>query len=81
MSRRKDRERFLRLKEQNPNYAGFRGADTVAAAPSAPLEAVTCSVCRRKRNVPADTLPQDREAFVCLQCQEQQAAQQTEDPE
>ncbi len=80
MSRRKDRDRFHRLKEQNPNYTGYRGANTVTAAPSAPLESVTCSVCRRRRNVPADTLPQDREAFVCLQCQEQQAAQQPDDP-
>lgn len=75
MSRRKDRERFQRLKEQNPNYTGFRGSNTVTAAPSAPLEGVTCTVCRRKRNVPADSLPQDRDTFVCLQCQDQQAAQ------
>ena len=27
---RKDRERFLRLKEANPGYEGFRGAATAA---------------------------------------------------
>lgn len=73
MSRRKDRERFQQLKEQNPEYKGFRGADTAVAAatPSPPtLESVTCSVCQRRRNVPADTLPEDRAEFVCLRCQE-----------
>ena len=72
MSRRKDRERFQRIKEQNPDYTGFRGADTVVATPSPPpllLESVTCSVCQRRRNVPADTLPQDRAEYVCIRCQ------------
>ena len=72
MSRRKDRERFLRLKEQNPTYTGFRGADTVVATPppTPVLESVVCSVCNRRRNVAADTLPADRADFVCLRCQE-----------
>lgn len=72
MSRRKDRERFLRMKEQNPAYTGFRGADTVVATPAPPpvLESVVCSVCNRRRNVDADTLPADRADFVCLRCQE-----------
>ena len=72
MSRRKDRERFQRIKEQNPNYAGFRGADTVVSAPPTPapaVESATCSVCNRRRNVPVDTLPEDRAEYVCLRCQ------------
>jgi hypothetical protein len=80
VSRRKDRERFLRLKQQNPNYTGFRGDSTAPADPPAPLESVTCSVCRRKRNVPVDSLPQDRSTFVCLQCQERQAESEPHDP-
>ncbi len=74
---RKDRERFLRRKEANPDYQGFRGADTVVAAPAPPqpaTESVTCSSCGRRRNVNVDTLPEDRSTFVCLRCQEEQAA-------
>ncbi len=72
MSRRKDRERFHRLKERNPGYKGFRGADTVVATPTPPpeLESVTCSVCQRRRNAPIDTLPEDRALYICLRCQE-----------
>ena len=73
MSHRKDQERFRRLKEQNPNYAGFRGANTVTAKAAPALESVECSVCHRRRNVPADSLPADRSEYVCLRCQEAQA--------
>ena len=81
MSRRKDRERYLRLKEQNPEYLGFRGdgAAAVVAAPSPTVSAV-CSVCQRRRNVPEDSLPEDRDTFVCLQCQEKQAEEVAEAP-
>ena len=74
---RKDRERFMRLKETNPDYQGFRGADTVTAPipPPAPVtESVTCSVCNRRRNVNVDALPEDRRTYVCLRCQEDQQA-------
>jgi hypothetical protein len=77
LSRRKDRERFLRLKEQNSDYTGFRGPGTATAPPQPQLESVVCSVCRRKRNVPINTLPDNRGSFVCLQCQETQATTQT----
>ena len=70
MSRRKDLERFLRLKEQNPNYVGFRGANAPPVETQSSLETVICSVCARKRNVPSHTLPDDRGSFVCLSCQE-----------
>ena len=72
MSRRKDRERFQRIKEQNPDYTGFRGADMVVeeSAPPPVLESIVCSVCQRRRNVPVDTLPGDRAEYVCLRCQD-----------
>ncbi|CAI8051138.1 hypothetical protein GBAR_LOCUS28018 [Geodia barretti] len=74
---RKDRERFLRIKEGNPDYQGFRGAASVAAPPPPPepvTESVTCSVCNRRRNVNVDILPEDRSTFVCLRCQEEEQA-------
>ncbi len=74
---RKDRERFMRLKEANPGYQGFRGTAAVAAPPPPPqpaIEPVTCSVCNRRRNVNVDSLPEDRSAYVCLRCQAEQAA-------
>ena len=74
MSRRKDQERFARLKDQNSAYQGFRGPNTQTEKPVDVLETVVCSVCNRKRNVPVTSLPDDRESFVCLGCQEEQAA-------
>ena len=73
MSRRKDQERFLRLKVQNPDYVGFRGAQAAPVKPVPVLETVVCSVCNRRRNVSTDTLPDDRGSFVCLSCQGEQA--------
>ncbi len=73
---RKDRDRFLRLKEANPDYQGFRGAATATAAPAPTqpvTESVTCSSCGRRRNVNVDSLPEDRNTYVCLRCQEEQA--------
>ena len=78
MSRKKDLEKFLRLKADNPDYTGFRGAHTVTVKPQAALESVTCSVCQRKRNVAVDTLPTDRQTYVCQRCQDSQS---TETPE
>ena len=70
MSRRKDLERFLHLKQQNPGYRGFRGTDTATAKPPPALESVVCSVCHRKRNVASDTLPAYRSSYVFLGCEE-----------
>ncbi len=74
---RKDRERFLRMKAENPDYQGFRGT-TVAVAPPPPpapvTESVTCSVCNRRRNVNVDNLPEDRTTYVCLRCREEEQA-------
>jgi len=77
---RKDRERFLRLRESDSDYVGFRGrhrsgspeAENVTAKPPPPAtETVVCSVCGRKRNVASDSLPEDIAAYVCLRCQEE----------
>ena len=68
---RKDRERYLRLKQENPGYQGFRGAEAVVPPPTPVMESVVCSVCQRKRNVAADTLPDDRSVYVCLRCQDE----------
>ena len=72
---RKDRERFQRLREGNPDYVGYRGLDTVTVTQTPPpqTETVVCSVCNRKRNVASDSLPEDVSAFVCLRCQEDAA--------
>ena len=70
MSRRKDIERLVRLRQQNPDYVGFRGANTVTERTPPALETVVCSVCQRKRNVESDSLPDDRSSYVCLNCQE-----------
>ena len=67
---RKDRERFLHLQEENPDYLGYRGADTLITRAATPAtETVVCSVCNRKRNVAADSLPEDVSTYVCLRCQ------------
>ncbi len=71
MSRRKDRERFLQLKQQNPGYLGFWGAGLAAvSAPTPELVSVLCSVCRRKRNVPVESVAGDGEDFICMRCQD-----------
>ncbi len=69
---RKDRERFQRLRDGNPDYVGYRGLDTVTdtQAPSPAMETVVCSVCNRRRNVASDSLPEDVSTYVCLRCQE-----------
>ena len=72
---RKDRERFQRLRDGNPDYVGYRGLNTttIIKAPSPATETVVCSVCNRKRNVASDSLPEDVSTFVCLRCQEDSA--------
>ena len=70
MSRRKDRERFMALRGQNPGYRGFRGYDDDATPQSEPLEAVTCTVCGRRRNISAEVAQEQPEGYVCLSCRE-----------
>ena len=68
MSRRKDRERFLRLKQQNPGYLGFRGgAPAAVSAPAPELVSVLCTVCRR---VPVESISGTGEDYVCIRCQD-----------
>ena len=68
---RKDRERFQRLRDSNPEYVGYRGKETATVqAPLSETETVVCSVCNRKRNADSDSLPEDVSTFVCLRCQE-----------
>ena len=73
MSRRKDRERFLAQKAEDPSYEGFRGYDFVPPAPPAapPSVAVTCSVCGRRRNVSSEIAQAEGDGYVCLSCQEE----------
>ena len=68
---RKDRERFQRLRETNPDYAGYRGLDTASVrSPTQETVTMTCSTCQRKRNVTAVSLPEDMGQFICMRCQE-----------
>ena len=68
---RKDRERFQRLRDSNPDYVGYRGKETVTIqGPLPEMETVVCSVCNRKRNVDSNSLPDDVSTFMCLRCQE-----------
>ena len=71
MSRRKNRERFEAMKHLNPAYEGFRGHDVEPNRPvQTPLQGVTCTVCGRKRNVPAGIAAEQGEGYVCQTCQE-----------
>ena len=72
MSRRKNRERFEAMKRLNPDYKGFRGHPNEPDRPGrTPLEAVTCRVCGRKRNVPRGTALEQGENYVCSTCTEE----------
>ncbi|MBI4200455.1 MAG: hypothetical protein HY535_08315 [Chloroflexi bacterium] len=68
MGHRKDRERYEALKRLNPEYKGFRGYDAGPGQPS--LQAVTCAVCGRKRNIPVGVAASQGERYVCQRCQE-----------
>ena len=71
MSGRKDRERFLLRKQQNPGYLGFRGdARAVVSAPAPELVSVLCTLCHRKRNVPVESVAGTGEDYVCIRCQD-----------
>ena len=69
MSRRKDRARFESMKRLDPDYKGFRGRASEPNRPGrTPLEAVTCRVCGRKRNVPRGIALEQGENYVCSRC-------------
>jgi hypothetical protein len=74
VSRRKDRDRVLAVKQQNPDYPGFRGHDQEPSRTGGtPMATAVCSVCGRKRNVPVGVTLEQGAAFVCLSCQEEAA--------
>ena len=71
MSRRKDRERFLTIKQSNPDYTGFRGyASDSGPASEAVLDKVTCSSCGRARNIPSGLAIEHKDSYICATCQE-----------
>ena len=71
MSRRKDRERVEAMKRLDPDYKGFRGHSNEPTRPGkTPLEAVTCRICGRKRNVPRGVALEQGENYVCSSCTE-----------
>ena len=56
MGRRRDLERYEKMKRLNPDYKGFRGHQNEPDQPGkTPLESVTCRICGRKRNVAVGT--------------------------
>ena len=72
MSRRRDRERIEAMKRLDPDYKGFRGHESEPSRPGkTPLEAVTCTVCGRKRNVARGIAVEQRDSFVCASCTEE----------
>ncbi len=72
MSRSKDRERYTTMKRLNPDYKGFRGYDLEPDRPGqTPLQAVTCTVCGRKRNVPLGIAVEQEDRYVCQSCLEE----------
>ena len=72
MSRRKDRERVEAMKRLDPDYKGFRGSGNEPSRPgNTPLEAATCSICGRKRNVARGVAQEQGDSYVCATCTEQ----------
>jgi len=60
------------MKRLNPDYRGFRGHELEPDQPGqTPVEALTCSVCGRKRNVPLGIAAERGELYVCQSCQEE----------
>ena len=69
MSRRKDRERLAAMQALDPDYRGFRGHGSEPdRSGTVPLEAVTCSVCGRKRNVPRGVALSQGDEYICSRC-------------
>ena len=75
MSRSKDRARYESMKRLNPDYKGFRGYSVEPNRPGqTPTEAVACTLCHRKRNVPVGTALEQGKGFVCQSCREESGA-------
>ena len=71
MGRRRDTQRYERMKRLNPDYRGFRGYANEPDKPgNTPLVAVTCSACGRKRNVAVGVAQEQGDGYVCVRCSE-----------
>ena len=71
MSRRKDLERYLAIKNTDPDYKGFRGpGQESSSGDGASMQAIDCTVCGRKRNVTAEVAAEQADSYVCLSCRE-----------
>ena len=69
MSRKKDRERYEAMRRINPDYKGFRGRGSEPdRSKTTPLEAIVCTACGRKRNVPVGIAIEQRDSYVCARC-------------
>ena len=82
MSRRKDRERYEAMRRLDPDYRGFRGhRQEPNRSGKAPLEAVVCTVCGRKRNVPRGVAVEQSESYVCSRCADEGKTPEPAEPE
>jgi len=60
------------MRRLDPDYKGFRGPGVEPdRRRKAPLEAVVCTVCGRKRNVPRGIALEQGEHYVCSRCIEE----------
>lgn len=64
MSKRKDREKFERIKRLYPEYQGYKGPRINSPSPPE-LKSLVCTRCGRRRNVSLDV---PEEGFVCVRC-------------
>lgn len=82
MSRRKDRDRYLARRQQNPGYKGFRGYETdPSRTRNVPLVALNCCVCGKKRNVAVGIAEQQRETYVCITCELERESSKASNPQ
>lgn len=72
MGRRRDLERYEKMKRLNPDYKGFRGHQNEPDQPGkTPLESVTCRICGRKRNVAVGIALEQGSSYVCVRCSDE----------
>ena len=72
MGRRRDLERYEKMKRLNPDYKGFRGHQNEPDQPGkTPLESVTWRICGRKRNVAVGIALEQGSSYVCVRCSDE----------
>jgi len=77
LSRRKDRDRLEAMRRLDPDYKGFRGSGVEPSRPgNVPLEAVTCTICGRKRNVPRGVAQEQGDRYLCISCTDEGRARE-----